>query len=1017
MRHTRNFGEISANVQKSAIPSIDDWKSSLVRSASVAAALMKIHPCLETESGDSENVPSKVTESLVIHNQNGDSISLYEETKTQKPSSQLVSDSEPSGSDVLEDDVKVCDICGETGREELLAICSRCSDGAEHTYCMRIMLDKVPEVHWLCEGCKLKEDAENEKSEKHENDNVSGKTESAASSKLPSLSGLTQHDGPALSQKDRLQPKLDTKPQEAEGAHLKSVTNPLSVKRLSDNMEVSSKQKRQANETIVGSNGKRTALTRESSFKNLDAEKLKSVQIQAANRNHLQESFQSFAVSSPSSSKIGTRLLSPKGSLSMSNAFSSINSKPKVKQVLDDCTQKQKLAKEVGINDVKKEGFNQALNKSSSFKPTSLGHSNSNASRAEVARGFKFAKEKQPLEGRNTSKPERPMVNSMPSSPSIQSFPKPDSVIAGVSKGLELLVSGGGGEEKKLLASNGVCNSEEQKPYHVRHRQDAKTKDISFLSGTQQAISAGGRVNRCLKCNDTGHNAQFCTFNKLRASAHKAPAARNSREGLQVQAAMTASKLSEQFDEQTMSSIDIGFEAVSKKDQLCSSSSYLRNFSSLELAQPSKEIDQMPSMSNKSWTTGMSSQTSELGQLLRNSAIPEHDYIWQGGFEVQRSGRRCFEFFDGLQAHISSLASPKVPEVVKKFPPKLQVEEVPRMNSWPIQFQRKGAAEDDIAVYLFAKDLESYRRCYKKLVEKMVKNDLALKANFGGVDLLVFPSNQLPEKAHRWNKLFYLWAVFIARRENGAQPFPSSLKHVCGNGLGVDHTLGESGTNRNGTNREKIWEQEYRVDNGHQPERDIKRDPIKNEDMEFRVNKKRPRSDCLEIMSEASVETSRASQSKTLPEKADCTLFDGEKDHKKQKSNIELPFRDSSQGDRFSCRTNSDALFPETFRATERSFFSVDFGPAKDNKLESTSWNMVSSKEEDPAESDLPNLELALGGEKSSKKEVLPLFLQLIEEKSINSKTMEPPIDDGVDEASAALLLSLAFPAPEKKQL
>lgn len=28
--------------------------------------------------------------------------------------------------------VKVCDICGDAGREDLLAICSRCSDGAEH---------------------------------------------------------------------------------------------------------------------------------------------------------------------------------------------------------------------------------------------------------------------------------------------------------------------------------------------------------------------------------------------------------------------------------------------------------------------------------------------------------------------------------------------------------------------------------------------------------------------------------------------------------------------------------------------------------------------------------------------------------------------------------------------------------------------------------------------------------------------------------------------------------------------
>ncbi|KAH9607061.1 hypothetical protein KSS87_004990 [Heliosperma pusillum] len=50
-------------------------------------------------------------------------------------------------------DVKVCDICGDAGREALLALCSVCSDGAEHTYCMRNKMDKVPESGWMCEEC------------------------------------------------------------------------------------------------------------------------------------------------------------------------------------------------------------------------------------------------------------------------------------------------------------------------------------------------------------------------------------------------------------------------------------------------------------------------------------------------------------------------------------------------------------------------------------------------------------------------------------------------------------------------------------------------------------------------------------------------------------------------------------------------------------------------------------------------------------------------------------------------
>ncbi|KAG5248992.1 Zinc finger, PHD-type [Salix suchowensis] len=57
--------------------------------------------------------------------------------------------------DHMQDEVKVCDICGDVGQEEKLATCSKCSDGAEHIYCMREKLEKVPEGNWMCEECML----------------------------------------------------------------------------------------------------------------------------------------------------------------------------------------------------------------------------------------------------------------------------------------------------------------------------------------------------------------------------------------------------------------------------------------------------------------------------------------------------------------------------------------------------------------------------------------------------------------------------------------------------------------------------------------------------------------------------------------------------------------------------------------------------------------------------------------------------------------------------------------------
>ena len=61
---------------------------------------------------------------------------------------------------------------------------------------------------------------------------------------------------------------------------------------------------------------------------------------------------------------------------------------------------------------------------------------------------------------------------------------------------------------------------------------------------------------------------------------------------------------------------------------------------------------------------------------------------------------------DGVQAHLSTCATPKVLEAANKFPHKVLLNEVPRLSMWPAQFQESGVKEDNIGLYFFAKDLE-----------------------------------------------------------------------------------------------------------------------------------------------------------------------------------------------------------------------------------------------------------------------------------------------------------------------
>lgn len=115
-------------------------------------------------------------------------------------------------------------------------------------------------------------------------------------------------------------------------------------------------------------------------------------------------------------------------------------------------------------------------------------------------------------------------------------------------------------------------------------------------------------------------------------------------------------------------------------------------------------------------------------------------------------------------------------EAVNKFKSRIILYEVPRLSTWPLQFQEHGVTEDNVALFFFAKDVESYDKIYKLLLENMMKNDLALKGNFNGVELLIFPSNQLPDNSQRWKTLFFLWGVFRGEKQSCSQHIPEPLE-------------------------------------------------------------------------------------------------------------------------------------------------------------------------------------------------------------------------------------------------
>ncbi|KAG8647945.1 uncharacterized protein LOC110622611 isoform X4 [Manihot esculenta] len=749
-----------------------------------------------------------------------------------EPALQTVSGDESDESEILEHDVKVCDICGDAGREDLLAICSKCSDGAEHTYCMREMLQKVPEGDWLCEECKLAEETEN------------------------------QRQG-----------------SDAEAKRTNKSSAPSSGKRHLETMEVASPSKRQAVEASFGSPkssspSRTAALSRDSSVKGLDKGKVKPAHpISFVNHS----SFDS------------PRVQAPKGTLLKSNSFNTFNSKPKVKLV-DEVPQNQKCSREGRSPDVKV-GTARMISKSMSFRSMNSGRSNateskvkmlsSKYSQAQDVKALKQAKERNAFESKSSSKLDRPIGSSLTTSSNVcvskvgqKLTPHGDSVMSSSTsnnkesntsqsdgklgsssrsissiahKGAEIPVT-----SVRPLPANGVCSaSVEQKlnqvsakdepslnsswtaerPYNnveenvqdglSRSRessnQSEKAREIS-VSRSKPASTAGQKNIACKKCKEIGHVAEFCTVDSPQASGIDTTGARtvwdDMSKGSKLKALLEAAMLkkpgifrkkkeSDQSDGLSSSNVDIASE-IASHDQF-SVSNKMRNVISDEGTDEGQANFGISSSENCKLTDNNNEKQLNVhstdavfrfkaGDLdptfpsigkpshalaavpifSKMLTIPEHEYIWQGSFEVRRGGKTLY-LYGGIQAHLSVCASPKVLEVVNLFPQKITLDELPRLSTWPRQFHGNGAKEDNIALYFFARDLESYEKSYKNLLDNMIKRDLALKGYFDGVEFLIFPSTQLPENSQCWNMMFFLWGVFRGRRSNCSDSLSKSF--------------------------------------------------------------------------------------------------------------------------------------------------------------------------------------------------------------------------------------------------
>ncbi|XP_071732134.1 protein PARALOG OF AIPP2-like [Rutidosis leptorrhynchoides] len=654
--------------------------------------------------------------------------SLEEENTGNESETSLQNDNadDSDESDVLELDVEVCDICGDAGREDLLAICCKCPDGAEHIYCMRVPLDEHPGGNWVCEMCRL--------------DEVNNNTLNTNRQKF----------------------STDTRAEKDQSSDPTVVK--VSGKRRAEELESSSSFKKQALETIT------------ESTKAVDS---------------------------------GPRSQSLKGALFKSNSFSFPNGRSKPKLVDEAVLQRQISTKERSSHEGREMG------KSMLFRSANLGRFGSNGSKVKMlspnslqVQDFKSLKNKKERTFERTNSVKSSTLSSSTlaskndrlldthgecnpvssSSNSEAKFLKGDSkLISGLKStnrpsniGAEVSVSQGpvnnASEQKSSSSKEDNLSKLAISKESTNHADEPKENSSSLLGQGLTPVTSGGS---CQNNKPTGHSAQR-SFSKNAPAIRNSKDVKNSNNSLKdaIEAALLKkpgifpkNKVSGQSDESAVSTMN---NVTGDRLPHSQSAGY---FTSSEVSTEWQgQILRKSNVDHSKQSNGSHVKQSVI--LSKMKAIPDHECIWQGGFEINRSGKAA-EYWDGLQAHLSTCASSRVFDTVNNLPCKILLNGVSRISAWPSQFEKSGVKEDNVAIYFFAKDVESYEKTYQVLLDDMIRGDLALIGSVNGVELLIFPSNQLPEKSSRWNMVFFLWGVFRGKKMKSQVPKISTSEDAC----------------------------------------------------------------------------------------------------------------------------------------------------------------------------------------------------------------------------------------------
>ncbi|KAM3276844.1 hypothetical protein ACQJBY_044940 [Aegilops geniculata] len=713
-------------------------------------------------------------------------------------------------------DVKVCDICGDVGEVEKLTVCGRCN-GAEHVYCMQVMMEKVPDVMWLCEACQTEVEFAEERTELEKFQVMVG------ACKLESFGGQTNKPVDDANSGSYFEEEMEAAHVSSKNSNMRNQSNGMATKRIGDDATITLLIGKDLSESggvsMEGDSAKRAPLSRKNLLK-LDTEKGKEP-------------------ARPMPTPLTLNALKNQapplcGPLPKSISFK--NSKvPKVKQLVIEVPQKPQNLKEPISLIAKQDGPVITLAKSTSVKKPNSRESVSKG-KCSILLDVEEPRMMNSVMSRNVTNKRGTSISGYPSVAASKLVPVPSKAESaaqhlnkqnkmdnlGIAYGQDGRNFPAPSEPKRQLvaevpgsltlisaetSSGLLCSGAQMKGIQI---PDTSLVDkIKNLPNLKPGTSSSSCTMHCQQCDEVGHSTQFCPVGRPSLFVTKPLSEQTSDRTARCNRTSEATTLTatedilksayqsepspkrRRYHNPSYKPINVLCTSISHEE---SSEQDVRNGMPTPSTTASVDCHELKYKEHQAASAMGGRFVDSSSTMLNNptdkspifspsddritSSVPELAYIWQGCFEIWRTGVSS-KFCKGLQGHLSCSASQKVLEIAKKFPSKIRLEQLPRRNIYPPQFHGNGLSYDSIGLFFFAQDIQSYERHYSKLVEWMLKGDLALRGNIETAELLIFPSNILPKSFQRWNMSYYLWGVFRVRRKDPNLPYHVPTRKHC----------------------------------------------------------------------------------------------------------------------------------------------------------------------------------------------------------------------------------------------